>query len=136
MQRMRAWIRNNGTLAAALLLLALCVKAAIPAGFMVSAGHDRIVTVSICADATGGQRQMQMVIPGKDEGGSQSEAAKMDGQCAFSSLAQAGLGGGYAFLLALAFALMLVLGLRPIRPQYLAQSAYVRPPLRGPPAAV
>jgi hypothetical protein len=136
MQRMRIWIRSNRRLAVALLLLTLCVKAAIPAGYMVSASPDRVVTVSICADATGGLRQMQMVIPGKDQGGGHSGSAKMDGQCAFSSLAHSALGGTDALLLALAIAFILAIGFLPTAPLRIAQFAYLRPPLRGPPVAV
>lgn len=136
MQRMRAFIRSNRHLAVALLLLTLCVKAAIPAGFMVSASPDRVVTISICADASGGLRQMQMVIPGKDQGDSHSGDAKMDGQCAFSSLTHATLGGADAFLLALAVAFILALGFLPTAQLHIAQLAYLRPPLRGPPVAI
>lgn len=136
MQKLRTWIRSNRHLAVALLLLTLCVKAAIPVGYMVSASSHRIVTVSICADATGGLPQMQMVIPGKDQDGSRSGNAKMDGQCAFSSLAHAAIGGADSLLLELAIAFVLALGFLPSAPLRLAQFAYIRPPLRGPPAAV
>jgi hypothetical protein len=136
MQRMRTWIRSYRHLAVALLLLTLCVKAAIPAGYMVSASPDRVVTVSICTDATGGLQQMQMVIPGRDRGDSHSGNAKMDGQCAFSSLAHAALGDAGAFLLALAVAFILALGFLPTAQLQIAQLAYLRPPLRGPPVAV
>lgn len=134
MQRMRAWIRSNRHLVVVLFLLTLCVKAAVPAGYMVSASPDRVVTVSICADATGGLQHMQMVLPGKDRGEGQSGMAKMDGQCAFSSLTYSALGGVDAFLLALAIAFILALGFRTTAPLRVAQSAYLRPPLRGPPA--
>jgi hypothetical protein len=136
MQGMRIWISSNRRLALALLLLTLCVKAAIPVGYMVSSSPDRVVTVSICADATGGLRQMQMVIPGKDQGDSHSGNAKMDGQCAFSSLNHATLDGADAFLLALAIAFILALGFLPTAQLHIAQLAYLRPPLRGPPVAV
>lgn len=133
MQRMRVWIRSNRHLVVVLFLLTLCVRAAVPAAYMVSASPDRVVTVSICADATGGSQRMQMVIPGNDRGESQSGQAKMDGQCAFSSLTHSALGGVDAFLLALAIAFILALGFRTTASLRVAQFAYLRPPLRGPP---
>ena len=136
MQRMRIWILSNRHLAVALLVLALCVKAAIPAGYMMSTSPDRVLTVSICADATGGLRQMQMVIPGKDQEDSHPDNAKLDGQCAFSSLAHAALGSADAFLLALAIAYILALSLLPTAQLRIALFAYLRPPLRGPPNSI
>lgn len=134
MQRTRIWIRSNGLLAAALLLLTLCMKAAIPAGYMVSEFPDQILTVSICADATGGSKQMEMVLPGKNRGSGDYGTAKADGSCAFSSLAHAALSSADAILLALAIAFIMALGFLPTAPLRVAQFAYFRPPLRGPPA--
>ena len=44
-------------------------------------------------------------------------------------------GAGDAALLALAFAFILVLGLAPVRHLAFQRNSYLRPPLRGPPAA-
>lgn len=136
MLHLRAWILTNSHLAVVLLMFTLCIRALTPAGYMVSASPDRVLTVSICADATGGLRQLQMIVPGKSTAGSHSGNAKMDGQCAFSSLAHAALGGADPFLLALALAFILVLGIRNIARPHVAQIAFLRPPLRGPPAIV
>lgn len=131
---MRALIREHRHFALALLLLAFCIKAAIPAGFMVTASSDTVLTVSICSDATNGLKQMQLIIPGKESGSEHSDGAKKDGHCAFSGLTQAAVGGADASLLALAFALLLVRGLAPTQRLPFRQLAYLRPPLRGPPA--
>ena len=134
MQLLRAWILSNRHLAVVLLVLTLCVRALTPAGYMVSASDERVLTVSICADATGSMRQLQMVVPDKGTAGSHSGKAQADGQCAFSSLAHAALGGADPLLLALALAFILVLGIRNTARLPMAQIAFLRPPLRGPPA--
>jgi len=129
---LRALIRNHRHLAIALLVLALCVKAAIPAGFMLSHSASSVVTITICADSTGEPQAMQMVIPGKHS--SKADETGKTGHCAFSGLSQAMIGGANAFLLALAFAFIVVLGLAPARRLPFAQTFHLRPPLRGPPA--
>lgn len=134
MQTLRALIREHRHVAMALFVLAFFVKAVIPAGFMVSASPDTVLTVSICSDATNGIKQMQLVIPGKENGSSHSGGTTSDGHCAFSGLAQAVLGGADAFQLAIAFAFVLRLGLAPTLRLPFRQFAHLRPPLRGPPA--
>lgn len=136
MQPLRAMILDRHRFAVALLVLALIVKAMIPAGFMVSASPDRVLTVTICSDTTGGLKQMQLVIPAKkqDQGSGHSDTAQNGEQCAFTGLGHAALGAADAVLLALAFAFILVLGLAPARQLPFRQIAHLRPPLRGPPA--
>lgn len=134
MQRLRLLILAHCHFACALLVLAFCIKAVVPAGYMISPAKNLVLTVSICADATGGAKQMQIVLPGKGKGNNPSDESKRDGQCAFSGLANAALCGATAILLALAFAVLLVLGLAPARSLPIAQFAHSRPPLRGPPA--
>lgn len=134
---LRALIRRHSRLAFALVLLAFCIKAAIPAGFMLSPSSSAVLTVTICSDGTGALKQLKLAIPGKSgESGDAGDHAKKDGHCAFSSLSHAALGGADAALLALAFAFILVLGLAPTRAVPLAHAHYLRPPLRGPPAIV
>ena len=134
MQCFRALIRENRQLALTILLLAFCIKAAIPAGFMVSASSDTVLTVTICSDASNDLKQMQLAIPGKAQRGGHLDNAKKGEHCAFSGLAKVAVGGADAFLLALAFAFILVLGLAPAKRMPLRQISYLRPPLRAPPA--
>ncbi|MFZ5748749.1 MAG: DUF2946 family protein [Pseudomonadota bacterium] len=134
MQSLRALIREHRQLALALLVLAFCIKAVIPSGFMVSASPDTVLTVTICSDATDDLKTMQMVIPGKDQGRGHSDSAKKGEHCAFSSLAKVAVGGADGILLALAFAFILVLGLAPMQRLPFRQWFNLRPPLRGPPA--
>jgi hypothetical protein len=131
MTALRAFIRDHRQLAAALLALALCLKAALPAGFMLTPSAASTVTISICADSSGGMQAMQVVIPAKHAG--QGETAPKHPACAFTSLADSALGGADALLLALAFAFILILGLAPMRRSPFAQVLHLRPPLRGPP---
>ena len=135
MQRLRSLILAYRQFACALLVLAICIKAVIPTGYMISPSKDLVLTVSICADSTGGAKEMQIVLPGKDERSNHSDSGKKEGQCAFSGLANEAVSGATPILLALAFAIMLVLGLAPQRSLPIAQFAHSRPPLRGPPSA-
>lgn len=135
MQPLRAWIGKHRRLALALLALAFCIKAVIPAGFMVSTAGGTVLTVTICSDTLSGIKQMQMVIPGKDQGSGHSETAKKGQHCAFAGLAEAAVGGVDALLLAIAFAVILVLGLAPVRRASFGPNSHLRPPLRGPPVA-
>lgn len=134
MQPLRALIRNHRHLALALLLLAFLVKAAIPSGFMVSSSSEMVLTVTVCADASGGLKQMQMLVP-VERGSDQPHKAKKGEQCAFSGLAKPALGGADAVLLALAFVFILVLGLAPRARAPFRAFSHLRPPLRGPPAS-
>ena len=115
MLALRALIRDHARLTLVLLALALVVKAAVPAGFMLSAGGDRLLTVTICSDATGAPEQVQILIPGKkDTGGDHSKAADKGQPCAFAGLGHAALGGADPILLAAALAFVLLVGLAPL----------------------
>lgn len=134
---MRALIHGNPRAAILVVLLALSMKALIPSGFMVAGGTKSIV-VTICNGGDGEATQTIMEIPTK---GSPLDS-KMDhakgkegGQCSFSSLSMAALGGVDAPLLALALAFILLLGLRPAARLPFQRAHYLQPPLRGPPAA-
>lgn len=135
MNRLRALIRRNSQLALVLVVLVLMVKALVPAGFMISAGGDRFLTVTICADASGMPKQMQIAIPARNGGSAdQSEAADKANPCAFSGLGHAALSGADPVLLAAALAFILLVGLAPLRVLPARDLAFLRPPLRGPPA--
>ena len=135
MQTMRAFIREHRQMALLLVVLAFSIKALIPAGFMLAPSGDTMLTVTICSDGSDGFAQKQLVIPGKEQGGGHSDSAKKGEHCAFSGLSKVAVGGADAFLLALAFAFILILGLAPAQRLPFRQIAYLRPPLRGPPAA-
>lgn len=137
MTQLRASIRKHRHLAIVLLVLAFCIKAAIPAGMMVSSTADKVLTVTVCTGSAGSLATIEIALPtGTDKGSNHSgDTAKGDTPCAFTGLAKAALGGADPVLLASAFAFILVLGLAPARAASLARIPYLRPPLRGPPAA-
>lgn len=123
-----------------LIALALAVKALVPAGFMVEArGH--VLTVAICADASGEHSQSrQIVIPGKPAGGQFSPAksgqSKTGEACPFSALSMAGVSGADPALLALALGFILLLGFLPVCAPCVLFTRRIRPPLRAPPVLV
>jgi hypothetical protein len=131
MQRLRASIRNHRHLALLVLALAFLVRAALPAGYMVSRDASSVITIAVCSDVSGEHKTTQLVIPAKP--GAPAKAAK-DGSCAFSAMAKGALGGIDPILLALAFAFILVLGLAPARVLPARPVPHTIPPLRGPPA--
>ena len=137
MTHLGALIRDHARLTLVLLALALAVKAVVPAGFMLSASGDRFLTVTICSDAGGSPKQMQIAIPGKqDTGDDHSEAASKATHCAFSGLGHSALGGADPLLLAAALAFILLLGLAPLPALPARDIPFLRPQLRGPPASV
>lgn len=135
MQALRALIEQRRHLAVALVVLALCIKALLPAGYMLSTSPDNLLTVTVCSDASMGAKQMQIAIPGKPAGPQQDDASAPGDHCAFAGLGHLAIGGADGFLLALAFAFILVLGLAPAPRLPFGTIAHLRPPLRGPPAA-
>jgi hypothetical protein len=132
MQRLRASIRDHRHLALLALALAFLVRAALPAGYMVSLDASSAITIAVCSDASGAHKTTQLVIPAKP--GKPSGQAGKDGSCAFSAMAKSALGGADPILLALAFAFILVLGLAPSRALRARPVPHTLPPLRGPPA--
>jgi hypothetical protein len=134
MLSLRALIRDHCHLAMALLALALCIKALVPAGFMVSASST-IITVTVCSDASGGMKTMQIALPMKP-GHAKSDPAQdaKASTCAFAGLAHLATTGTPPLLLAIALAAILLLGVLPQGRLPLKRAARLRPPLRGPPA--
>jgi hypothetical protein len=133
---MRTWsrfLREHGRLAAFVVALALCMKALVPAGFMVGT-TTKLITIEICADASGGKFTRQMAIPIKaGAAGEQSDHGNADATCAWSSLAQAAHSGADAELLVLALAFILALGFLQQAAEPVRRSCHIRPPSRGPP---
>ncbi|RIV93368.1 hypothetical protein D2V17_00685 [Aurantiacibacter xanthus] len=135
MQPLRAFLDRRHSFALVLVVLAFCIKALMPAGYMVSSSPDKVLTITICSDVSQGFKQMQLTVPGKPAGPEHSEAGAKSEHCAFAGLGHVAIGGADGFLLALAFAFILVLGLAPSPRLPFGELAHLRPPLRGPPAA-
>jgi len=135
MSSLRALTHSYARLSLVLVVLALAVKALVPAGYMISSTGERFLTVTICADASGTPKQMRIAIPDKNEtGGDHSEAVDKTQPCAFSGLGHAALGGADPLLLAAALAFILLVGLAPLRSPPARDIPFLRPPLRGPPS--
>lgn len=135
MSALRALIRDHARLMLVLLALALAMKAVMPSGFMLSAGGERFLTVTICSDVNGSFKQMQIAIPDKGSGGDHSDAASKGQPCAFAGLGHAALGGVDPVLLAAAIAFILLVGVAPLQTLPARDIPFLRPPLRGPPAS-
>ena len=132
MSGLRSLLRDHRRFALIVLALAFCLRAAIPTGHMIVSAGPMMISVSICADGSGTMKSTQIAIPAKD--GAKLEKADKDTNCIFASLSKAMLGGADPFLIALAFAFILVLGLAPSRPRVTRKAPFTLPPLRGPPA--
>lgn len=132
MGSLRTVIAGNRWLAALLLAAVLCLKAILPAGYMIaSASH--VLTVTVCAESAGGQVVHQIVLPGKP----QPLAPKGNAQdkCPQAPLGMAMLAGGDLLLVALAVAFAMAFGLAPLALPLLRRRTWLRPPPIGPPAA-
>jgi hypothetical protein len=135
MTSLRALGHRYAQLTLMLVVLALAVRALVPAGYMISSTGERFLTVTICADASGTPKQMRIAIPDKGGTGSDhSEAADKSQPCAFPGLGHAALGGTDPILLAAALAFILLVGFAPLRAPPARNVSFLRPPLRGPPS--
>lgn len=134
MHGMRAFFGNRHSLALALVVLALCLKAFVPAGYMV--GSDaKILTIKICADTHGAKLSKQIAVPMTGQhpldNADHHDAAK--NACAFSALAFAAVTGADGLLLAAALTFIIALGFLPVETIRTRAPRFQRPPLRGPP---
>lgn len=132
MGNMRAYFLQHYRQALVLAVLALCLKAFLPTGFMLGQDH-RTITVEICRDASGSGTALQMLVPLKT-GRDHIPGQPAKGECPFGALSMVSLGGADPILLALAAAFIVALGFAPLRRVSTARSHHLRPPLRGPPA--
>ncbi len=134
MGTLRAFFRDHRNMTLGLVLLALCMKALVPGGFMFGS-QGKMLTIEICADASGTHLTRQISVPmdGKSSHG-QNEQGKGGSACPYSALSMVSLGGADMLLLATALAFIMALGFLAMPAQPAARAPYLRPPLRGPPA--
>lgn len=134
MGALRIFFGTHRRLAWLLVAMALAMKVVVPAGYMIGV-QDKVLTVEICSEASGQHLTKQITIPHDGKGtDTPAQQGKADGTCAFLSLSMAAWGGADFALLALALAFILLLGFVPVAPALRERPAYLRPPLRGPPA--
>lgn len=135
MNQFRTILRQRAGLVLALLLVVLAMKSVVPSGFMLSTGSERVLTVTICADASGEARKMHIALANKgDDQGEPSSVGDKGQHCSFAGHGQAMLGGTDPVLITGAIAFILLVGLGPLRPALPREIAFLRPQLRGPPA--
>jgi hypothetical protein len=130
---LRAFLLRHYALAALVLVAALCLKAIVPAGYMVGQA-DKVMTVLVCDPAGSTMGSTQITVAVKGEPAKHAGASGAQGDCAYTSLAMASLAGADPLLLALALAFVLALGVAAVPLPAPTRTPHVRPPLRGPPA--
>lgn len=135
MNSIRALLLRYRFMAFAVIALALAMKALVPTGYMVG-GDARVLTIRICDDAqvTSALHAKDIAIPMKGEPA--GKHAKSEGVCPYSALSFASLGGADPVQLALALRFILATGFAALILPALRRAAHLRPPLRGPPAAI
>lgn len=123
---LRAIIRRYPLAAAAVLMLALAVRLAIPTGFMPAAA-DGTITVAVCNGMT-----TTLAIPGLPAQ-PDHDKAKAAAPCAFAGLSTLALGATDPTLLIAALAFVFLLAIRGQALPRAQRTAFLRPFLRGPP---
>ncbi len=122
-------------LAVLLCAATLLLKLLIPIGYMVDSDHGRII-ITICSGTA--PRPMTMEMPGMHgdmpDHGKSKDHGKAEMPCAFSGLSAAMLGPIDPVQLAALIVFILALGLTATISLAPSRPAYLRPPLRGPPA--
>lgn len=136
MHRCRRQLLRHPLLAAWLIGIALLMRVAIPAGFMpVVVGTT--VTIEICSGT--GPMKMTMAMPGmddhQDKHGDRHSDRHSESPCGFAGLANPSLAGADSILLAFAVAFVIATTFRMVPLRQAGLPSYLRPPLRGPPAA-
>jgi len=130
MNALRAFFLSHHRVAALLIAAALCMKALVPAGYMIDGGA-RMLTIRVCADSLGHVVTRQISV---QQSGHDNHKAHADSPCAFTALSHATMGGADPIQLALALGFILALGFVAVVPAAPRRISHLRPPLRGPPA--
>jgi hypothetical protein len=134
MTALRAFFRRHAALAMLIVVMAIGLRALVPAGYMTSASKTGM-TIELCSGVAG--QTMAILLPGahhSDDGNHKSD--RTDSPCAFSGLGGGALSATDPFILAIAIAFIMATVFRHIVTARATPPAYQRPPLRGPPAAV
>lgn len=129
--RLRHHILAHRRWAATLIALALLMKLLVPAGFMPTASAG-MVTIELCTGA-GAQT---MTIPGGNDHDKQGGHGKAESPCVFAGLGAPSLAAADPILVAIAIAFIIATVFRLAVAPTALSVAHLRPPLRGPPAAI
>ena len=116
---------------------ALLLKLLVPTGYMISSEHGRI-TIELCSGVAPNATTMTMSGAHGDmpDHGKSQDHGKAEMLCAFAGLSAATLGaiGPVQFVVLIAF--VMAIGLSPAVQPATVRRGHLRPPLRGPPAAL
>ncbi len=132
MRGLRQILLRNRRLALWLVALALAMKALVPGGYMLR-DVGQVMTIAICGDAAGTHLTKQVIVPQRETPQERATQHAKNQTCPFSALDMAGTAGADPFLLALALAFIIAVGLAPLVAPRVTRHAFLRPPLRGPP---
>lgn len=138
MPSLRALLLRHRAFAFVAIAAALCLKALVPAGYMLDSGATSI-TVRLCDSSMGQTTTKQIAIPAKGNADRQpGDPAGKPGapECPYTALNLAAIGGAAPALLALALVFILALGFAPVPQPPVRRTHYLRPPLRAPPVFV
>ena len=130
----------RGLLAQRYLAVLLCaatllLKLIVPTGYMIGSEHGR-VTIELCSGGAPQTTTMSGMHGGMPDSGTSKEHGKPEIPCAFTSLSAASLAAIDPIQLTVLIAFIEVVGLALIVLPATPRSAYIRPPLRGPPAVL
>lgn len=139
MGSIRKFLQGHCRLAAIIMALALCLKIAVPTGYMVDSA-DHFLTLRIC-DGQAGGAALLVKVPMKGfasahHGADDGMAEHGNNHCPFATMGMSGLEAGDVALLLIALAFIMALGFAPIVAPDLRRIFYARPPLRGPPSLI
>ena len=122
-------------LAVLICAVTLLMKLLVPTGYMIDSNHGRLA-ITICSGTAPTAMAMNMSRMHGDiaDHGKSKDHGKAEMPCAFSGLLAAALGATDPIQLAALIAFVLAVGLAATVLPAPSRPAYLRPPLRGPPA--
>ena len=114
-------------------LIALLIQALIPAGWMLSASRATVIEVTICSEGTLGAHKLRPPVPREEPPQDVHDPVQSTGRCTYSILSAAVIVDEAPVISALRVIACLLLSAPSLQISVLP-IAYLRPPLRGPPA--
>ena len=114
----------------------LLLKLLVPTGYMIGGAQGR-PTIELCSGVAGQPMTMDMATHGDTPGhGESQDHGKAEMPCAFAGLSAASLGAVPSIQLAALIAFVMAAVLTPAVLPAIVRRGHLRPPLRGPPAAL
>jgi len=132
MATLRAFFRRHAALALLIVLMAIGLRALMPAGYMTNVSAQGI-TVELCSGVAG--QTVTIALPGDHRSGD-TDRGHVDAPCAFAGLGSQALAAIDPFVLAIAIAFIMAAVFRRVVAGLVTPPGFLRPPLRGPPARI